>query len=90
MTKQGLIVRFVKIIPNQVFINMHDESNQQSKGSFKIHPFLLTFMIFISDSKDVATASFEDVTDETLKQHNNNGSFEGIIDITLAKHKPLE
>ena len=43
-------------------------------------------MIFISDSKDVATDSFEDVTDENLKQHNNNGSFEEIIDITLAKH----
>ena len=43
-------------------------------------------MICISDSKDVATDSFEDVTDENLKQHNNNGSFEEIIDITLAKH----
>ena len=69
---------------------MHDESDQQSKGSFKIHPFLVTFMIFISDSKDVATDSFEDVTDENFEQHNNNGSFEEIIDITLAKHKPLE
>ena len=68
---------------------MHDESDQQSKGSFKIHPFLVTFMIFISDSKDVATDSFEDVTDENLKQHKHNGSFEEIIDITLAKHKPL-
>ena len=65
---------------------MYDESDQQSKGSFKIHPFLVTFMICISDSKDVATDSFEDVTDENLKQHNNNGSFEEIIDITLAKH----
>ena len=58
---------------------MHDESDQQSKGSFKIHPFLVTFMIFISDSKDVATDSFEDVTDENLKQLNNNGSFEEIL-----------
>ena len=65
---------------------MHDESDRQSKSSFKIHPFLVTFMIFISDSKDVATDSFEDVTDENLKQHNNNGSFEEIFDITLAKH----
>ena len=68
---------------------MHDESDQQSKGSFEIHPFPVTFVIFISDSKDVATDSFEDVTDKNLKQHNN-GSFEEIIDITLAKHKPLE
>ena len=65
---------------------MHDESEKHSKGSFKIHPFLVAFMIFISDSKDVATDSFEDVIDENLKQHNNNGSFEEIIDITLAKH----
>ena len=69
---------------------MHDESDQQSKGSLKIHPFLVTYMIFISDSKDVATDSFEDIIDENFKQHNNNGSFEEIIDITLAKHKPLE
>ena len=65
---------------------MHDESDQQSKGSFAIHSFLVTFVIFISDSKDVATDSFEDVTDENLKKHNNNGSFEEIFDITLAKH----
>ena len=65
---------------------MHDESDQQSKGSFEIQPFLVTFMICISGSKYVATDSFEDVTDENLKQHNNNGSFEEIIDITLAKH----
>ena len=65
---------------------MHDESDQQSKGSWKINPFLVTYMIFISDSKDVTTDSFEDVTDENFKQYNNNGSFEEIIDITLAKH----
>ena len=43
-----------------------------------------------SDSKDVAKDIFEDVTDDSKKQHGINDSFDDTNDNAQAKHQPPE
>ena len=51
-----------------------------------MHQFHVTFIILLSDTKDVAKDIFEDVPDDSWKEHDSNDLFAEIIDKAQAKH----
>ena len=55
-----------------------------------MHKFHATFIILFSDSKDAAKDIFEEVTDDSWKEHGSNDLFAENIDKAQAKHYPPE